>query len=261
MMSEKWEKVITKTLGVNPICINSALVSAQNRKRLYWTNIGLEIDKNDLFGAMKSIIPQPKDRGILLKDVLESGVDKKYNLSDKMISWLDKHAKKRGVEVKKKTGLEKACTLTASAQLKQNLSTDYIKIEGCDYRRDEGLRIKKNQKTGTLTARAREDESCGQLVKIERKIITHSLQPRNGKGKGGKGHLCKTDNKSYCVDTGNGQAIERSSVIRRLTPIECERLQGFPDNYTKGVSDSQRYKMLGNGWQVDTIKHMFKYLK
>ena len=49
--------------------------------------------------------------------------------------------------------------------------------------------------------------------------------------------------------------------IRRLTPIECERLQGFEDDYTKGVSDSQRYKMLGNGWQIDTIQHIFEYLK
>ena len=66
-MGEKWEKVLSKAIGVNGIHINSALVSAQNRKRIYWTNIGLE--PSGLFGDLESIITQPKDKGILLKDV------------------------------------------------------------------------------------------------------------------------------------------------------------------------------------------------
>lgn len=92
-------------------------------------------------------------------------------------------------------------------------------------------------------------------------VITHSLQPRNGKGQGGKGHLFKTDGKSYSLDTAAGQTAQMYNSIRRLTPIECERLQTVPDNYTAGVSDSQRYKMLGNGWTVDVIAHIFSYLK
>ena len=90
-------------------------------------------------------------------------------------------------------------------------------VEGADYRVDEGLRIKKNGKTGTLSARARNDESCGQLAKI-------------------------------------------NNTIRRLTPTECERLQTVKDGYTDYVSDTQRYKMLGNGWTVDVIAHIFNYL-
>ena len=73
--------------------------------------------------------------------------------------------------------------------------------------------------------------------------------------------LSKTDNKSYCLDTTQCNAIEYGSNFRRLTPIECERLQTVPDNYTNYVSDSQRYKMLGNGWTVDVIAHIFQYLK
>lgn len=219
MMSEKWEKAITKVIGVKPICINSALVSAQNRKRLYWTNIGLEIDNTDLFGGMKSIIPQPQDKGILLKDILEKNVDEKYNLSKKMLSCFDNHKKQQQLKgncfgFEPSNGNKKANSLTTRNGSRPD--DNYI-IEGCDYRKDEGFRIRAGGKTGTLAARARTDESCGQLVKIE-------------------------------------------TNIRKLTPIECERLQGFPDDYTKGVSNSQRYKMLGNGWQVDTIKHIFKYL-
>jgi len=86
MMGEKWERVLNKAIGVNPIEINSSLVSAQNRRRLYWTNIGMQ--PAGLFGEMESIIKQPKDKGILLKDILEPEVDEKYYLSEKMMNYL-----------------------------------------------------------------------------------------------------------------------------------------------------------------------------
>jgi len=252
MMGEKWEKILSKAIGVKPIMINSALLSAQNRQRLYWTNIGLE--PQGLFGDLESIIVQPKDKCTLLKDILEKDVDEKYFVSDKMKSWLDRHALKRQVNVKELDGNQKSSCLTATAQVKGNLSTDYIchntmprssttgkggtgplsrndgktycldtgqtnaiEIVGGDFRNDEGFRWRDNGKTGTLAARARNDESCGQLAKI-------------------------------------------NSLIRKLTPIECERLQTVKDNYTAHVSDSQRYKMLGNGWTVDVIVHIFGYL-
>jgi len=89
MMIEKWEHLITKTLGVKPIMINSALLTAQNRKRLYWSNIGMV--KQGLWGDLACGIEQPKDRGILLKDILENEVDSKYYLSDKAIEGILKH--------------------------------------------------------------------------------------------------------------------------------------------------------------------------
>ena len=247
MMGEKWEKILSKAIGVKPIMINSALISAQNRQRLYWTNIGLE--PAGLFGDLESTIQQPKDKRILLKDVLQPDVDLKYYLSDKMISWLDKHALKRDVDVKKLDGNQKSSCLTATAQAKQNLSTDYI---------------------------------------------VHNMMPRSStSGKGGTGHLSRADGKTYCLDTGTTNAIEIvggdfrydegyrwreggksgtlctnaetfakiNDTIRRLTPVECERLQTVKDNYTNHVSDSQRYKMLGNGWTVDVIVHILKYMK
>ena len=90
-------------------------------------------------------------------------------------------------------------------------------VIGCDFRRDEGIRFRDNGKSGTLQARARNDESCGQLVSVD-------------------------------------------SRIRRLTPVECERLQTVEDNYTSCVSDTQRYKMLGNGWTVEVIAHIFSFI-
>jgi DNA (cytosine-5)-methyltransferase 3A len=71
----------------------------------------------------------------------------------------------------------------------------------------------------------------------------------------------KQDGKSYTLCKEQPHGISPDTMIRRLTPIECERLQTVKDNYTSCVSDSQRYKMIGNGWTVDVIVHIFSYLK
>lgn len=211
MMEERWEKIISKTLGVHPIEINSSLLSAQNRKRLYWTNIGLK--PSGLFGDLESTIKQPKDKGILLKDILEDEVDNKYFLSDKAFNRINNYNN------------GKRCFDDSNKSL--CLVQGYNKL-GRD-----------NQ------------------------YIIHNLQPRSGDPKkGGTGHLSKSDGKTYCLDTGNSQAVEvAKQAIRRLTPIECERLQTVKDNYTNYVSDSQRYKMLGNGWTVDVIAYIFGYIE
>jgi len=260
-MGEKWERILSKAIGVNGIHINSALVSAQNRKRIYWTNIGLE--HGGLFGDLVSIIKQPKDKGILLKDILESEVDEKYFLSDKMLSYLkgnsqlqkengngfkfdpfdDYDQKSKSLTTKpgqrmddnfivamrgrnpenpksRESGLNTQQMIEPRKDQKTNCLTSVQKdnlVMGCDYRNDEGIRVRENGKSGTLAARARTDESCGQLAIVNK-------------------------------------------TIRRLTPIECERLQTVPDNYTNHVSDTQRYKMLGNGWTVDVIAHFFSYI-
>ena len=249
MMGEKWEKVLSKAIGVKPIMINSALVSAQNRQRLYWTNIGLE--PQGLFGDLESIIDQPKDKGVLLKDILEEDVNQKFFLSEKGLSRISSYNNfEKSIDNSKKS----LC-----------LAAGYFK-QGRD-----------NQ------------------------LIVHNTMPRSSTtGKGGSGPLSRTDGKTYCLDTGTTNAIEIlggdyryddgfrwreggksgtlmaqartdgtagqalakiGSQIRRLTPIECERLQTVKDNYTNHVSDSQRYKMLGNGWTVDVIVHILKYIK
>jgi len=218
MMGEKWERILSRAIGVNPIEINSALVSAQNRRRLYWTNIGMK--PAGLFGDLESIIEHPKDKGILLKDVLEIEVDEKYFLSEKMNDWLVSHSLKK-------------------------------QLQGCGYKFEP---TDGNKKSKILATRP----GC----QIDDNFIIHNTMPRSSTtGKGGTGHLSRNDGKTYCLDTGNTNAVEIKQLIRRLTPIECERLQTVKDNYTNHVSDSQRYKMLGNGWTVDVITHIFNYLK
>lgn len=187
-MKKEYQEIISEHLGVEPVMINSALISAQNRVRLYWTNIpGLE---------------QPEDKGILLKDVLETEVDEKYFYSEKAIGYLDRNKiNKRFANYKED---EKANCLTAvySKGLPYNVYVD-------------------REKSNCILA------NYGNMA-------------------------CINYNKSQ------GQIVFHNELIRKLTPMECERLQTVPDGYTEGVSNTQRYKMLGNGWTVDVIAHIFK---
>jgi DNA (cytosine-5)-methyltransferase 3A len=261
MMGEKWEKVLSKAIGVTPIMINSSLVSAQNRKRLYWTNIGME--SAGLFGYPVSIIDQPKDKNILLKDILQSDVDEKYFLSDKMISWLDRHALKRDVDVKKLNGNQKSSCLTSSAQTKQNLSTDYIvhntmPRSSTTGKGGTGPLSRTDGKTYCL------DTGSTNAIEIiangaKEQVVGRKAQP-DGTYK--REYEISNDQKSKTLETNKHKNnVALNSQIRRLTPIECERLQTVKDNYTNCVSDTQRYRMLGNGWTVDVIAHIFGYIK
>jgi DNA (cytosine-5)-methyltransferase 3A len=196
MMGDKWESVLSQAIGVKPIEINSSLVSAQNRRRLYWTNIGLK--PQGLFGYLYAGIEQPKDKGVLLRDILENEVDEKYFLTNSQIDKI----KKWNAQQNPLDGIE----------------TNY-------------------RKNGCLTARGNDDMHSGmKLVKIE--SSSPNLQ----------------DN------LPNGSQMINTERLRRLTPIECERLQTVKDNYTNHVSDSQRYKMLGNGWTIDVIAHILSYI-
>jgi len=203
IMSEKWERILSRAIGVNPIEINSALVSAQNRSRLYWTNIGMKAA--GLFGDLESIIEQPKDKGIMLKDVLETDVDEKYFLSEKIVNYL-----------KKRIGV-------------------YTQIDG-----EKSTTLCKN----TISSQV------GTFITSKCKFGFYSCQNLNIMC-----NDCELSNFEF------DETLTNNERIRRLLPIECERLQTVKENYTNHVSDSQRYKMLGNGWTVDVITHIFNYLK
>ena len=197
-MKKESMDIITEYLGVEPIEINSNLVSAQNRKRLYWTNIPM----NGL----------PKDKGIMLKDILEpvEQIDDVYYYSDKSIAYME-----RGNEKWQQAGSRRADRYTQTPDTK---------------------------KAFTITANF------------------HKGVPYN--------YFDDVRDKSKCVRSGGRNSYDRhewdsvdTNHIRKLTVTECERLQTVPDGYTCGVSNTQRYKMLGNGWTVDVIKHIFEGLK
>ena len=155
-------------LEFSPIMINAALVSAQNRKRLFWVGklVGDTYEKVE--------IPQPQDRGILLKDILENNINKKY--------------------------------------IKGVASRTYPRY--------------KNGKKRNKQIEIRDDEKSNAMTSV----------------------------------SGDSMILE-NSMVRKFTPIECERLQSLPDNFTEGVSNTQRYKALGNAFNCEVVKHILKFIK
>lgn len=177
-MNQKSKDVITEYLNVEPKEIDSGIVCAQQRKRLYWTNLPFE-----------DIKPNPTNPK--LGDILENkcgtfAVDKKYYLTEEQI-----------------------------------------------------LKVKNVKSAKTF---------------------------KTGNSRGSMNFPNRLDWKSLCLTTSNGSGrltnfVDDGFGIRKLTPLEWERLQTLPDNYTKGESDTQRYKMCGNGWNMKTVAHFFKGLK
>lgn len=171
-MQKEWEDLISDILGFKPILINSNLVCAADRKRLYWTNI--------------LNITQPLDKEIFLKDIIqnEEEIDKKY--------WYDKPFIYNGDDKKIQCTLE----MNGHRHMKEVYNINF--------------------KCSTLTTCAGGN--------LQKKIF------QNGK-------------------------------CRKLTPLEYERLQTLPDNYTNGIADTNRYNCIGNGWTVDIIAHIFSFIK
>ena len=214
-MKKESMAIITEYLGVEPIEINSNLVSAQNRKRLYWTNI-----------PMKGL---PEDKGIILKDILEpvEQIDDAYYYSDKSIAYME-----RGNAKWQQAGARRADRYTQTPDTKKAFTITANFHKGVPYNYF--------------------DDSRGPLI----------LQKARGYNKGGlKALNGKTPTLSTSSWEHNNHLVNRDKSIRKLTVTECERLQTVPDGYTCGVSNTQRYKMLGNGWTVDVVKHIFEGLK
>lgn len=272
-MDQESELIISRLLGVNPILINSSLVSAQNRERLYWTNIGMQ--PAGLFGDMQSVITQPKDKGILLKDILEEEVDQKYYLSDEMLNYLNtRKANFNSGKVNYKFLDDKGSCINASSaslDISDNIivqhgqrtiiKTEIVKID------KDGFPKKNQDKAGCLTAGAHSggNHSDMDLNQVQRKVIQINESKESG------GQQPQQQNRVYSSDgihpalmaSLNGRNnVEFKERIRRLTPKECLRLQTCPDDYFDDVkiSDTQKYRMTGNGWTVDVICHILKYM-
>lgn len=276
---------ISEQLGVKPIMINSALVSAQQRKRCYWTNI--------------PNVSQPADKGILLKDILESGLpwqDKSYCMTasyDGAVFWNTMQRSQRSmiaepvgvaqrgryiqsgkrsekciggteqfIEARKDGKSNCLTTVQKDSMVAEPIPFNTYNGEGEKsrtfmagyYKYGEATIIKNKGFKGGATAiaqpvRVGEYGNGGQgqrIYSVRGKSVTLSA---NGGGQGAKTGL-------YKIDLPDGDYI-----VRKLTPVEAERLQTLPDNYTEGISNTQRYKCIGNGWTVDVIAHILNGLK
>lgn len=231
-MKKEFLNVISDCLGVKPVFINSSLVSAQNRQRYYWANWD--------FG-------QPEDKGISWGDIREHGVEwSPMYYSDAALDWIGKHGTSKGKKLKVHDDNEKMQMVEAS-HFKKYSSQRFF-----------GVVDQPGQITGRRLNEKGKREDYNKEIKT-----TQCLEVRGG----GKVNCLTTvlkDNVISVLPVGRYpdvfNKLEHGKHYRYITPIECERLQTVPDNYTNHVSNTQRYKMLGNGWTVDVIAHIFNSL-
>jgi len=239
--------------GIEPIFINSSLVSAQSRQRYYWTNI--------------PNITQPEERGIVLRDILEEHPSENpvkdtarnqrhyKNLDENLEKMTTKDGKAfaltttYGAAVFHDSLKKKRRSMIPTCNKPEQIATA-IDINGHDILKRVYSPDGKSPTVNTCQGGNREP-----------KVVAGAWRGRyqeDGSVKQ-KLHLNK-QSKSYALTATfphKMNFLTKDQVYwRKLTPLECERLQTVPDNYTEGVSNTQRYKMLGNGWTVDVIAHI-----
>ena len=194
--------IITKEMGVEPVMFNASLVSAQCRKRLFWTNIPFDL---------------PVDRGILLKDILQPDgeVDERMVVKGKSYTLTASYAKATPSPAQVEHNIEKGqrTMVKVGRDIGRRLNADGHRADG-----DTNLPYERRIET-------REDDKSGTLTSVA------------------KDNLVVGDR------------------IRKLTPIECERLQGLPDNYTEGVATTNRYKCLGNAFNTEVVACILEGMK
>lgn len=232
-MSKQCLDVISEALGVQPVLIDSSLVSAQNRKRYYWTNIGT--------------ITPPEDKGIMLSSILES----KGSIAAIRGRYLEGSSGKTAQFLEFRHD-NKSNTLTTVA--KDNVVVQAplaIPVKVTDYTQEYVDR----QKAHCLVASGHKGSDLATYFGKARRQMVFSSEAAHK-------HLKEQFDKHEAngVRYSVADNPKDRALWRDLTPIECERLQTLPDNYTAGVSKTQRLKMLGNGWTVDVITCILKGL-
>ena len=266
-MKKEYQDIITEHLGVEPIMINSALVSAQNRVRLYWTNI--------------PNVEQPEDRGIILRDVLEEYPNDHVKMSDTFVT------RQQGKSCLTDMTKHKASNLSAMEYVKNGRQGDYI---ACDedgrpvetvyqyvehpnyYQFDVSGKGYNSQQDRIRKTEAKSNTLAAGHASIPKVVVGAALRARS-KNRDGTRVEWKTEKPQQSLELRKDEkanslsSVYKDSLLsdgisyRKLTPVECERLQTIPDNYTNYVSNTQRYKMIGNGWTVEVIRHIFKNMK
>ena len=290
-VTSKWLPMFNEAMGVEPILINSSLVSAQNRQRYYWTNI--------------PNVAQPEDRGIVLRDILEpidvitpgtpalvpEATKKGYTEVEPgdCVDLTQPNSKtRRGRNMKDKSNclltshefhryLGRPCTLRDFKETSLcHHAADADDISGNESIKRVYAESGKSPTLTTMQGGHREPKVlCGASrgrylvdgVRQDGHQLTAGLTEQMLEIRSDEKTNCLTTVQkgnyiTYGLEEGSRTPIkECEGFYRKLTPLECERLQTLPDNYTEGVSNSQRFKTIGNGWTIEVISHILKEIK
>jgi DNA-cytosine methyltransferase len=278
-MKKEYLDIISEYMGVEPIFINSSLVSAQSRQRYYWTNI-------------PNVTP-PEERGIVLRDILEDYPNENpvkhternarhlkqlYDKSLCMTATMYKGAGNNGMTLVPQRLVDNTSDLPKKSQ---TIKSQYYKSSKANFERSGTFHA-----TGIpqkLVSDKPQDDKLDKMTTKDGKAycVTASYtaaEPKNSIERKQRTMIpledgqelpenitlvYDNDGKSYKPQhIGTAVDINGHDVFwRKLTPLECERLQTVPDNYTNHVSNTQRYKMLGNGWTIEVIAHIFKNME
>lgn len=272
-MSKAIRASIDEAFGFEAICINSALVSAQNRQRLYW------VGKRNEDGTYSKVdVEQPEDRGILLKDILEIGASEpvripEYGASDKSRPVTACYAYKGSGE----GSLATECFPDNPNKQVRDYVAEPIRVGALprpngELSTSQSFRVYSTEgKSVNLTAQGGGAGAKTGLYAFDVPMYATPIEwDENGKPTKA---VSAADGKTYAVyEVKDGKItikgkqhpiklVDGFYIIRKLTVRECTRLQTVPERYEFPVSDSQAYKMIGNGWTVDVIAHIFTGLK
>ena len=277
-MKQKDKDIITEKMGVQPILIDSALVSAQSRKRLFWTNI--------------PNVQQPEDRKITLQSILQ----KDEEIPDELIIYREDQMTKIKIKPPKANTPQKVGFVEPHVQGNNVYSTDgkssCITANGGGKGANSGLYLIKSEDKG-MSIRGRQDasgnwiqtldvrkddkvsaltSSCSGKLALVGRVVNRRLD-KDGKRHDGDQKVPQTKQIEERADgkCGTLTSVQKDNVvlekdsqtiqkIRKLTPVECERLQCLPDNYTEGISKTARYRAIGNGFNVEVIKHIINQI-
>ena len=327
-MKKEYLDIISEYMGVEPIFIQSSLVSAQSRQRYYWTNI--------------PNVEQPEERGIVLRDILEDQVGSEHYVGDNMQknynggNQLNPNYKSQANTIHnsdKKSGTicagthgyangyvgdkhkpvkhternarhlkqldDKSLCMTATMykgagnngmtlvpqkletfKIKEETVAKYVPNEEGDFcdpynkkmiKGDKSTTLRTNSSNGNTWVKQTSDkpQHIGTAVDVKAAAYRARSVDENGKRVAWKDTKptqmleLRRDEKSNSVTSVQKDNVLTQDEVywRKLTPLECERLQTVPDNYTNHVSNTQRYKMLGNGWTIEVIAHIFKNME
>jgi DNA (cytosine-5)-methyltransferase 3A len=256
--------IMSRALGVYPVRINSSLVTAQLRDRYYWSNIKTKQD--GLFGDIVTDIPQPEDRGIMFKDIITSGYVERVKSTSLLEGYISKNTYKNigSFEEQKYLKSRYSIGMCPIVYVDTDKHTCLNTGSGNTEKSSQRYLQHRNETTGMITLiyevdnelRCKTNTAKGYDIVTENDCLDLSFPTSTTR----RGRVTK--GKSPCLmESNNNLYSYKDGIVRTVNKIEMCRLQGFPDDYCDILSTAKAGSLLGDGWTLPIIEHIFSFIK